>query len=141
MADTTDESNSEKASHVASDPVPAVETGFIDEILPPSNAFQRWSLRLEQKLGLESRGIERVPEDVRASKTALGDYIQMGVIWFSSNLTANNTMLGLLGPITFYVGLTDGMIIAAFGAMAGAACSAYISTFGPVSGNRTLVSL
>ncbi|KAJ9144494.1 Purine-cytosine permease [Pleurostoma richardsiae] len=119
--------------------LPATETGFIDEVLLPHNKFQRWALHLEEKLGLEARGIERVPEEVRARKTATGDYIQMGLIWFSANLTANNTMLGLLGPLVFYVGLKDGMILAAFGAMFGAACAAYISTFGPVSGNRTLV--
>jgi hypothetical protein len=141
MADTFDGFNSEKALDTASDPVlPAMETGFVDEVLLPNNAFQRWSLRLEQKIGLEARGIERVPEDVRARKTVLGDYMQMGLIWFSANLTANNTMLGLLGPMVFYLGLADGLILAAFGAMAGAACSAYISTFGPISGNRTLVS-
>lgn len=110
MADTSDGFNSEKALDTASDPVlPATETGFVDEVLLPNNAFQRWSLRLEQKIGLEARGIERVPEDVRARKTVLGDYVQMGLIWFSANLTANNTMLGLLGPMVFYLGLADGL--------------------------------
>jgi hypothetical protein len=72
MADTSDGFNSEKALDTASDPVlPATETGFVDEVLLPNNAFQRWSLRLEQKIGLEARGIERVPEDVERGRRSL----------------------------------------------------------------------
>jgi hypothetical protein len=135
------ESQSEKHPQISNSPhiVPATETGFVDEVLLPHNSFQRWALKLETKMGLEARGIERVPEELRAKQTRPRDYVQMGIIWFSANLTANNTMLGLLGPGLFLVGLKDAMVTAAFGAMVGAMATAYISTFGPVSGNRTLV--
>jgi cytochrome c biogenesis protein ResB len=118
---------------------PGAATGFVDEILVPHNRFQRWALRLEATLGFEARGIERVPEELREGKTSNREYVQMCLIWFSANITANNTMIGLLGPSVFHLGLKDAMVIASFGAMMGAICSGYISTFGPISGNRTLV--
>lgn len=97
--------------------------------------------RLERWLGVETRGIERVPESIRERKTRLRDYAQMSVIWFSANVTANNVLVGLLGPLVYELGLVDAMLLASFGAMFGAICSAYISTFGPMSGCRTMVCL
>jgi len=121
------------------DAMPEVEMGFVDDVLLPTNRFQKWSVQLETMLGMEARGIQRVPEELRRGKTGTADYIQMCLIWFSANVTANNTLLGLLGPLLFDVGLKDGMIIACCGAFCGAAASGYISTFGPASGCRTLV--
>ena len=109
-------------------------------VLYRDNFMYRWAHRLEQLAGAEARGIERVPEYEREDrKTCLADYMQMGLIWFSANLTANNILLGLLGPLTFELGLTDCLILGTFGSMAGGAACGYISTFGPMSGNRTLV--
>lgn len=104
------------------------------------NRLQSWTLFLEKRFGIEARGIERVPESLRQRKTSTADYIQMCLIWFSANLTANNLLIGLLGPTLFEVGYTDGMVLGTFGAILGAIPIGYISTFGPLSGNRTLVS-
>ena len=103
------------------------------------NIAQRWVDRLESLAGLEARGVERVPEEARARMVTTGDYLQMAMVWFSVNLTANNLTIGILGPATFYLGLKDAMWIAFFGSLTGSAFAAYISTFGPISGNRTLV--
>jgi len=116
----------------------AVENG--EDVPVPPNPLQRWVLTLERQAGVEARGIERVPESLRAKKTTLMDYVQMCLIWFSANLTANNLMVGLLGPLLFGLGLTDGMLLGTFGSLLGSAGAGYISTFGPISGNRTLVS-
>jgi purine-cytosine permease-like protein len=48
--------------------------------------------------------------------------------------------VGMLGPLAYDLGLTDSALCAAFGAVLGAAGAAYMSTFGPESGNRTMVS-
>jgi hypothetical protein len=88
---------------------------------------------------VETRGIERVPESDRPAKATPADFIQIMLIWFSANLTLNNLTLGLLGPLVFYVGLKDAMWLGAFGSIAGSLGTAYMSTFGPLSGNRTLV--
>jgi Purine-cytosine permease and related proteins len=63
----------------------------------------------------------------------------MCLIWLSANLTANNMMIGMLGPLNYGIGLRDGMLLATFGGLLGGAMSSYIASFGPASGNRTLV--
>ncbi|KAJ6442153.1 zinc finger domain-containing protein [Purpureocillium lavendulum] len=88
---------------------------------------------------VETRGIERVPEDERYEKVTSTDYAQMALLWFSTNITANNIAVGMLGPIDYSLGFTDAALCSVFGAVLGAVGVGYMSTFGPVSGNRTMV--
>lgn len=60
-------------------------------------------------------------------------------LWASANLTANHVALGLLGPSVYRLSFLDSAICATFGVLIGAACTGYIATFGPQSGNRTMV--
>lgn len=103
------------------------------------NIFSRLNDRLTELKFFETRGIERVPlqerHDVKAS-----DYLQMCLLWFSTNITANNMALGMMGPLTFSLGFVDSALCATFGALLGAAGVGYMGTFGPASGNRTMVS-
>lgn len=103
-----------------------------------SNAFDRFNARLATLHLFESRGIERVPEEQRQAMR-MSDYLQMGLLWFSTNLTANNMAIGILGPTSYSLGFVDAALCATFGAVLGAAGVAYMATFGPASGNRTLV--
>jgi hypothetical protein len=48
-----------------------------------STKLQRFANRLEDLAGVESRGIERVPPELRERKMALADYLGIGVMWFS----------------------------------------------------------
>lgn len=114
------------------------ERGSIEGVTPGDSLLDL-ILRFEIAMGFEVRGIDRVPEIIRERQTALADYAQMTVIWFSANITANNILLGILGPLLFEVGLVDGMILGTFGAIFGAMCTGYTSTFGPLSGCRTMV--
>lgn len=88
---------------------------------------------------LETRGIERVPETERYKRVTASDYAQMALLWFSTNITANNVAVGMLGPIDYSLGFTDAALCSVFGAILGAVGVGYMSTFGPVSGNRTMV--
>lgn len=73
------------------------------------------------------------------------------------NCTANQLTLGVLGPVSYSLGLTDSLMyvqlprrpissifvnsadsICLFGTIFGSVCTGYISTFGPRSGLRTL---
>ncbi|KAJ5898310.1 hypothetical protein N7504_008598 [Penicillium tannophilum] len=117
----------------------AAEAGIVDVYVQPGNKMQKWVDKLESLAGIEARGIERVPNSIKAEKTTTGDYVQMCLIWLSANLTANNMMIGMLGPLTFGLGFRDSMLLATFGSLTGGAGSAYIASFGPASGNRTLV--
>ncbi|KAI1609772.1 hypothetical protein EDD36DRAFT_458081 [Exophiala viscosa] len=136
---------SEKAPEPTSgtlSPSPA-EQGTFEEThvtaVRATNRLQRYANRLDALVGIEARGIERVPPELRERKLALGDYFGIGVMWFSINCTANQMTLGVLGPVAYGLGLVDSMLLCTFGTIFGSACSGYIASFGPWSGNRTLV--
>ncbi|RMY23866.1 hypothetical protein D0867_01771 [Hortaea werneckii] len=97
------------------------------------------------RYNLEARGIQRVLPDERHDMRQLG-YIQIAILWFSVNLTANNLTLGMLQvfaartwPAVYYLPFLDSCLCAVFGAIVGSLPVAYIATFGPRSGNRTMV--
>ena len=98
-----------------------------------------WLQRLEYKAGLEARGIQRVGSHER-QKPSKRSIIQIAVLWISINLCANNVALGLLGPSIFGLSFKDSALCAVFGAIVGSIPTAYIATWGPISGNRSLVS-
>ncbi|KAF2496893.1 purine-cytosine permease FCY21 [Lophium mytilinum] len=87
---------------------------------------------------LEARGIQRVEADERHDLRSLG-YTQISVLWFSINLAANNITLGMLGPAVFELGFLDSSMCAVFGMLLGCLPTAYTATFGPRSGNRTMI--
>jgi hypothetical protein len=105
----------------------------------PSGFFARVNQRITGIKHFEARGIERVPETERFEKVGASNYMQMTLLWFSANITANNMAVGMLGPLDYDLGFTDAALCATFGAVLGALGVAYISTFGPASGNRTMV--
>jgi hypothetical protein len=76
----------------------------------PTSKLQRLANRLEAIVGIEARGIERVPESERERKYAAKDYLYMAMIWFSANCTANNMTVGILGPIAYGLGFVDAML-------------------------------
>ena len=98
----------------------------------------QWNTKIEGLAGLEARGIARVPPDERHRGSFLG-YAQMAMLWFSTNVTANNLAVGLLGPLVFDLGFVDSVMMATFGALLGSAGTAYMSIWGAQSGNRTMV--
>ncbi|KAI9659106.1 MAG: hypothetical protein M1821_002066 [Bathelium mastoideum] len=87
---------------------------------------------------LETRGIKRVEPDERHDLKSLG-YAQVAILWFSINLCANNVTVGMLAPTVFDLGFLDACLCAVFGMMLGCLPVAAIATFGPVSGNRTMI--
>ena len=89
---------------------------------------------------LEARGIQRVELDERLDLTRK-NYAQAFLLWFSINLAANNVTLGMLGPAVYGLSFADASLCAVFGSIVGSLPVAYIATWGPVSGNRTMVCL
>lgn len=80
------------------------------EIENPTNGFERFANKLDSLMGVEARGIERVPESARMGKASASNYLQMALIWFSANCTANQFTLGVLGPAVYGLSLTDSML-------------------------------
>ena len=106
--------------------------------IPVPTAFQKWNARIESLAGLEARGIVRVLPEERQAPSALG-YAQMIMVWFGANVVANNLAVGLLGPLLFGLGFVDSAMMATFGSIVGSLPTAYMSTWGAQSGNRTMV--
>ncbi|KAB8259629.1 hypothetical protein BDV32DRAFT_57626 [Aspergillus pseudonomiae] len=91
-----------------------------------------------QVSGVEARGIERVADDER-QPPAPNTYIRIFLLWLSSALTGNNIIVGLYGPSLYGLDWNQATICATLGVMLGSMCVGYMSTWGPKSGNRTLV--
>lgn len=94
----------------------------------------------EDRFGVEARGIQRVPPSDRNPVSLFGT-VQIALSWFSINLVANNTLVGMLGPWVFRLSFRDSALLCLFGNILGAVGPAYISGLGPKSGNRTMVIL
>ena len=121
-----------------------------DETLPMHNDSQEsgsttglleFIKRAERSLvqyNLEARGIQRVLPEHRHTTERLG-FAQVSLIWISINLAAVNITLGMLGPAVFYLSFLDSALCAVFGMLIGSVPVAYVATFGPRSGNRTMV--
>lgn len=97
--------------------------------------YLQWVARIK---GLETRGIEPVPVEERHGMHA-ATAVRMMCIWFSMTLATNNLIVGSLGTLVFRLSFTDAALCAVFGVILGNIAVAYISTWGPRSGNRTLV--
>ncbi|KAG9809951.1 hypothetical protein KCU77_g20484, partial [Aureobasidium melanogenum] len=85
------------------------------------SGLRRHIKNLEHSLAhynLEARGIQRVMPNERHSLRNLG-YSQVGLLWFSVNLAANNITLGMLGPAVYYLSFLDCSLCAVFGMLVG----------------------
>ncbi|KAL8764764.1 MAG: hypothetical protein Q9209_007895 [Squamulea sp. 1 TL-2023] len=90
------------------------------------------------KYNIEARGVRRVlPHECHT--LTWRSYLQPFFLWSSVNLAAQNVTLGMLGPALFTLSFRDASLCAFFGSLIGATGVAYITTFGPISGNRTLI--
>ncbi|PFH57041.1 hypothetical protein XA68_15586 [Ophiocordyceps unilateralis] len=96
--------------------------------------------RIERLAGFEARGISRVPPDQRRPPS-LADDLQVAIMWFSANISLNNLAAAMLGPLVLGLGFVDCALLAVSGAFVGSLTTAYMSVWGPQSGNRTMVVL
>lgn len=128
----------EKISRMALAPSDYLPTNNDDVHNETSPGRWRSLERLMAEYSVESRGIQRVEPDERHNLSQLG-YSQIAVLWISINLAANNITLGMLGPAVFELGFLDSCLCAVFGMLVGCLPVAYIATFGPRSGNRTMI--
>lgn len=95
--------------------------------------------RLEKLTGIEARGIHRVREDEKSAKTTLS-FIQIILLWLSINTAAQNITLASIGQSVYGLGFLDASLCSVAGGILGSIPAAYTATWGPISGNRTLVT-
>lgn len=103
-----------------------------------SSKLRRLNARIEGLSGFEIRGIARVPPEERHKGSRAHD-LQIFLLWLSANLSLNNLGVGMLGPLLFNLGFVDCIMCALVGSFVGALSTGYTATFGPASGNRTMV--
>ncbi|GFZ52283.1 hypothetical protein JCM24511_10056 [Saitozyma sp. JCM 24511] len=105
-----------------------------NELVTQKGPIYRW-LSKAFDMGVEARGIERVPEDERDGKHTIG----LLLLWWSVNSVVSTVPIGLLAQA--YYTLTFHSAVAAIVAFTaiGAACCAFIATLGPKTGLRTMV--
>jgi len=95
--------------------------------------------RVEKLTGIEARGIHRVTEREKTAKTTLS-FIQIVLLWLSINTAAQNITLASIGQSVYGLGFLDAALCSVFGGILGSIPAAYTATWGPISGNRTLVT-
>lgn len=83
---------------------------IMNATLEQESRFRRWYRRATNIPGFEQRGIERVPDTLRHPKNTVGSYVQMFLVWFAINCSANNMTIGILGPAAFGLGFTDAIV-------------------------------
>jgi hypothetical protein len=128
---TAGEEKSKIDEHVATSPTSSTDTSKLPW-------FKKWNARIESLAGFETRGLARVPESERHPPSNMS-LLQILLLWFSANLTINNLAVALTGPLLFGLGFVDNALCAIFGVTLGALSTAYMATWGAVSGNRTMV--
>jgi len=109
-----------------------------NEESPQPNKFLKWTNKVEHMFGMEARGIHRVEESEQTAKTTLS-FIQIAILWFSINTASQNIMIATVGREIYGLGFLDSVLCSIFGAFVGCISVAYTATWGPISGNRTLV--
>ncbi|KAK3899380.1 hypothetical protein C8A05DRAFT_46535 [Staphylotrichum tortipilum] len=115
--------------------------------LPPTvqpspflSTLRRLNTRIESFSGFEARGIARVPPSERRAPSRLAD-LQLFLLWFGANLSANNITTGFFGPLVFNLGFMDSVACSIGGCFVGCVSAGYMAVWGPASGNRTMVVL
>lgn len=111
-----------------------------DVHIPTPNPLRQLNARIEGLSGFEARGITRVLPEER-NPPSLWDDVSVALLWFSANISMNNLAVGLFGPLVFGLGFVDSAMCAVFGSLLGAISTAYMSIWGPQSGNRTMVRI
>lgn len=118
----------------------AYETASDDEAaknLRPFNFVKKFSDRLDA-LGVETRGIERIPPYER-STNKVRQFITVMGLWLSACGGLSSMSSFYLGPLLFGLGLKKTLITGLLGQAIGCLVAAYCSLMGPRSGCRQMV--
>ena len=88
---------------------------------------------LDAKLGIETQGIDRIPEEAKRPPSIINTFF----IWWSVTVHVGTLPIGFLGP---EFGLSLGQSVAGIvvGTFLGALCTAYTGTLGPKVRNMRL---
>ena len=129
-------------NNAVNDPTPAavyLDEASVEESTLSETKLSLLARRLEALTGIEARGIHRVRDNEKSAKTTLS-FMQIVLLWLSINTAAQNITLAMIGQSVYGLGFVDAALCSVFGGILGSIPAAYTATWGPISGNRTLVS-
>ncbi|RDW82441.1 hypothetical protein BP6252_03553 [Coleophoma cylindrospora] len=98
--------------------------------------LRRQEERLDEKMGIETQGIDRILEEDKKPPSILNVFF----LWWSLTCHVGTLPLGILGPEVF--GLTFGQSMSSIvvGTFLGSLCPAYCGTLGPKLGLRAIAT-
>ena len=98
--------------------------------IAPLRYLRRGEEWLDEKLGIETQGIDRIPEEAKRPPHIINSFF----MWWSMTCHVGTLPIGFLGP---EFGLSLGQSVAAIvvGTLLGAMCTAYTGTLGPKVSN------
>ncbi|KAJ0117389.1 permease [Diaporthe amygdali] len=94
------------SQHMESVPEKSTATAFSSTL---TSTIKSLNERLEALSAFEARGIARVPPEERQLPSTSSD-VQIALLWFSANISCNNLIVGLYGPMLFQLGFLDSAI-------------------------------
>ena len=128
------ENNGDKESPYASDV--EMHTSSIDEEIArarkiqrtfgPLRALRQTEIWLDSKLGIETQGIDRIPEVEKRPPSIINTFF----LWWSMTMHVGALPIGVLGP-AFGLSLNQSIAGIVVGTFLGALCVAYTGTLGP----------
>ncbi len=98
----------------------------IQNAIAPLRVLRQGEEWLDAKLGIETQGIDRIPEEAKRPPSIINTFF----IWWSVTVHVGTLPIGFLGP---EFGLSLGQSVAGIvvGTFLGALCTAYTGTLGP----------
>jgi NCS1 nucleoside transporter family len=105
----------------------------IQNSIAPLRFLSRGELWLDEKLHIETQGIDRIPEEMKRPPHLMNTFF----MWFSMTCHVGTLPLGVLGP-EFGLTLNQSVSAIVVGTFLGALCTAYTGTLGPKTGLRQI---
>ncbi|OHE98314.1 NCS1 nucleoside transporter [Colletotrichum orchidophilum] len=115
----------------------AIETPVADEQHAPAAGRSSKGLvrRVLMAGRVEEGGIEPIPREVRTNTK----YFNAFTIWCSINTNILAITFGMLGPVSFGLGLRDSALVILFFSLLSTLAPAFLSTLGPKTGMRQMI--
>ena len=96
----------------------------------PFRYMTKAEMWLDEKLGIETQGIDRIPEEEKRPPHIMNTFL----MWWSMTCHVGTLPIGILGPI-YGLNLHQSVACIIGGNFLGAMCTAYTGTLGPKAGS------
>ena len=98
----------------------------IQTTIGPLRVLRQSEIWLDSKLGIETQGIDRIPEENKRPPSIINIFL----LWWSMTLHVGTLPIGFLGPV-FGLSLNQSAAAIVVGTILGALCPGFTGTLGP----------